>query len=82
MKALIHLYKNQTRILYPSKIAKEIDITYAYLLGTLNELDEAGFISYDVKNKLDNRSKQMMITEKGIKLCDLIQKFNDMGVTL
>ena len=79
MEAVKHMYHNQSRLLYASKVSREIDVTYAHLVTILNQLEEKGIIKYYTKDK---RRKLIELTNKGKQLYELILKFESLGITL
>lgn len=58
---------------YASSLAKQIDCTYSHVVKILQEMEEAGLITFEKQGRL----KLLTLTKKGGEVADFIQKIRD-----
>ncbi len=60
--------------IYASSLAKQIDCTYSHVVKILQELSDAGLISFDKQGRL----KLLTLTKKGQEVADHIDKIRSL----
>jgi DNA-binding MarR family transcriptional regulator len=59
---------------YASSLAKQIDCTYSHVVKILQEMENAGLITFEKQGRL----KLLTLTKKGGDVADYIQKIRDL----
>jgi predicted transcriptional regulator len=70
---LVALYASKSDI-YASSLAKQIDCTYSHVVKILQEMADAGLISFDKQGRL----KLLTLTKKGQEVADHIEKIRSL----
>ena len=77
IKMLVHLFNNQTRILSPSQLTREIQSTYSYTQKILRDLEDSNYLIYI---KINRRAYQLKLTKKGLGLCKILKQLELYGL--
>ena len=66
--------KRNNKNRYGSILAKEVDCTYSHTVKILQEMEKAGFVSFEKQGRI----KTIKLTDNGLKIADHIGRIKDL----
>ncbi len=73
VRIILNIRRSRKEV-YASKIAKDVDTTYAHAVKTLHRMEEKGLLTSDKKG----RKKLLGLTDKGEKHAEMLEEIHDM----